>query len=120
MQTRASPWRQRDELAASSSMRAFGKQRIMPVAGADLGSSAPACGQAMMLTRVPCPGGSGAWAGGEAFLESSLLGSGGGLVWTGCRGAGNGGGALMLEMLIGNILSGNVRSGLCAQKENEW
>jgi hypothetical protein len=74
----------------------------------------------MTLTRVPCPGGSGACAGGDALLESSWSGTGG-LVWTGCGGGAGGGGgvAVTLEMLIEIILSCNVRSGLCAEADNE-
>jgi hypothetical protein len=75
--------------------------------------------QAMMLTRVPCPGGSG--AGGDALLESSWSGCGG-WVWTGCGGgAGGGGGGVVvtLEMLIEIILFCNARSGLCAEADKE-
>jgi hypothetical protein len=66
--------------------------------------------QAMMLIRVPCPGGSGAGAGGASVLESVPPSSwgvaSGGLVWTGCGGANGGGGdgAVTLEILIGTIL----------------
>jgi hypothetical protein len=59
--------------------------------------------QAMMLTRVPCPGGNGGCAGGVAVLESSWVFTSGGLVWTGC-GGGNGGGVVTLEILIETIL----------------
>jgi hypothetical protein len=74
----------------------------------------------MMLTRVPCPGGSDACAGADALLESSWSGAGG-LVWTGCGGgAGGGGGAVVtLEMLIEIILSCNAWSVLCAEADNE-
>jgi hypothetical protein len=65
------------------------------------------CDQAMMLTRVPCPGGSGA-GGGGAVLESSWLLASGALVWTGGAGVGGrnggGGGVVTLEILIEAIL----------------
>jgi hypothetical protein len=59
--------------------------------------------QAMMLTRVPCPGGNAGCTGGGAVRESSWVVASGGLVWTGC-GGGNGGGAVTLEILIEAIL----------------
>jgi hypothetical protein len=75
--------------------------------------------QAMMLTRVPCPGGSGACTGGGELLESSWSASGA-LAWTGCGGGDGGvGGAVTLEILIGIILSCNVQLGLCAEADNE-
>jgi hypothetical protein len=74
-----------------------------------------------MLTRVPCPGGSGAGAGTDVLLESSWSGCCGGVVWTGCGGSGGSGGGVVvtLEMLIEMILSCNARSGPCAEADNE-
>ena len=96
------------------------RQENKPRNEAGLGISRLAGRQAMMLTRVPCPGGSGACAGADALLESSWSGCGG-VVWTGCGGCGgNGGGVLVtLEMLIEIILSCNARCRPCAEADNE-
>jgi hypothetical protein len=59
-----------------------------------------------MLTRLPCPGGSGGGAGGVVVLESSWLSLGSGfLAWTGGAGGGGGGWEVMLETLIDIALS---------------
>jgi hypothetical protein len=94
------------------------RQENKPRNEAGLGTSRLAGRQAMMLTRVPCPGGSGACAG--ALLESSWSGSGG-LVWTGCGGGAGGGGGVVvtLEMLIEMILSCNALCRPCAAADNE-
>ena len=74
----------------------------------------------MMLTRVPCPGGSGAGAGTDELLESSWSVCGG-VVWTGWGGVGGSGGGVLvtLEMLIEIILSCNARYRPCAEADNE-
>jgi hypothetical protein len=70
-------------------------------------------GQAMMLTRVPWPGGSAACGGGVSLRESSCGVGSGGLAWTGC-GGGVGGDALTLEILIENYPFLDLAVRVCA------